>query len=255
MSVKAQEHLSELEKEIGAARAVIASTYFQTLSEGTRALLTVQLMELLKKRDAANEERSRHVESLVQSGYWPVKPSPVGSDSDRVQHNHEEIVKYVKNLHETATEMKTILGEINGLKPPPKLFLPDSSDDELWADKTMDVDEEENHPVASSSSKTLVNKAILPTRKNRQVSQPEPEKVGEQIPTQTELDDVLESLRRLETMVDTLQTDAIEHEREMIEEFEDRLSSKVEDIKAKQMEELQSRDEKRKKHEAAMLRG
>jgi len=43
----------------------------------------------------------------------------------------------------------------------------------------------------------------------------------------------------------------VEHGREMIEDFQESLSSKAEDIKLKQTEELESRDEKRKKHEAA----
>jgi hypothetical protein len=248
-SVKAREKLSEVEKEISAAQDVIASTFFQTLPEVTRALLTDQLQELLKKREAAKEECDRHIESLIQSGYWPVLPPSADTETNRLQKDHEEIVKYVKDLHQTANEMKAVLGEITGLKQPPKLFLPDSSDEDYGADDTMDVDEE-NQPVASSSSKTLVNKPLLPTRKRLK---PQPEKVGEQTHTQAELNEVLDQLLALEQIADTLQNDAIEHDREIKDDFEQRLSNKAEAISAKRKEELQARDEKRKKHDAATV--
>lgn len=247
-SVKAREQLSEVEKEISAAQDVIASTFFQTLPEVTQALLTDQLNELVKKREAAKEENDRHVESLIQSGYWPVLPPSTNTETDRLQKDHEEIVKYVKDLHQTANEMKTVLGEITGLKQPPKLFLPDSSDEEYGPDDTMDVDE--NRPVASSSSKTLVNKPLLPTRRR---SQPQPEKVGDHTPTKAELTEVLEQLQKLEGMADTLQNDAIEHDREVKDDFEQRLSNKAEAINTKRKEELQARDEKRKRHDATTV--
>lgn len=176
-------------------------------------------------------------------------PPSANTEIDRLEKDHEEIVKYVKDLHQTANEIKTVLGEITGLKQPPKLFLPDSSDEEYGADDIMDVDEE-NQPVASSSSKTLVNKPLLPTRRR---SQPQFEKVGEPTHTQAELDEVLDQLLSLEQIADTLQNDAIEHDREMKDDFEQRLSSKAEIISAKRKEELQARDEKRKKHDAATV--
>jgi len=176
-----------------------------------------------------------------------VLPPSASAETDRLEKDHQEIVKYVKDLHQTANDMKTLLGEITGLKQPPKLFLPDSSDEEGGGDDTMDVDEE-NRPVASSSSKTLVNKPLLPTRRR---PQSQPEKLGEQTPTQAELTEVLDQLLSLEAIADTLQNDAIEHDREIKDDFEQRLSSKAEAINAKRKEELQARDEKRKKHDAA----
>ncbi|KIM48569.1 hypothetical protein M413DRAFT_81422 [Hebeloma cylindrosporum] len=250
-SVHAREQLTELEKEITAAQDVIASSYFQTFPENTKAHLADQLQELVKKRDAAKEECEQHVESLVQSGFWPVIPPTVNSETERMQKDHEEIVRYVKDLHQTANEMKSVLGEITELKQPPMLFLPDSSDEESEVDDIMDVDEE-NNPVASSSSKTLVSKPLLPTRRRKK---DQSEKVGEPSPTvtQAELDEVLNQLANLEAIADTLQNDSIERDRELKDDFEQRLANAAEAINARRQEELQARDEKRRKHDAVTV--
>jgi hypothetical protein len=156
-------------------------------------------------------------------------------------------VNYVKDLRETANEVKAIFEEITGSKPPPKTFL---SDGELGANGTMGVTDE-NQSMASSSSITLVKSSTLPSKMRRKVSQRQAKTVGEQIPTQTELDDVLCWLQRLETMAETLQNDTIQHGHDITEEFEERLASKVEGIRAKRIEELQFRDEMRREHEVA----
>jgi hypothetical protein len=117
--------------------------------------------------------------------------------------------------------MSKILGDISSFKkspPPPPLFSSGDSDD----GGAMDVDQPDDDSARRKSLKRRRDSKTLDERSGDG---------GPSMPTQEELDKVLERLVHMENVISTLQNDLNEHGREAKEEFELLVAAKLRERK------------------------
>ena len=180
------------------------------------------------------------VEKLFKTGSWPVTPpNPM---EDGVEEQHKEVVKYIRELKDTALEISKILGDISMFKPPPApLFLTGDSGD--GGDGGDDGDDDEGAAAAAAMDVDQPDGVHHKKRKRRRIADGQS---GSGIPTR-EVNEFLERLAHMEGLLSTLENDINEHSRETREEFEQLVEAKLDEFQNAREEEerRKSEDERR----------
>lgn len=210
----AHEQLTAIEEQLAWSLQIIESQYFANQSEEDKTRLKGQLAELEKQRDEAKKLHEESVGKLFKTGSWPVGPRSAREDG--VEEKQKEVMKYIQELKDTVLQTRKILGDISMFKPPPPpLFLSDDSDG-----APMDVDQPDGDNAGRKSLK------------RRRISRDMDGRSAPSMPTQEELDVLLERLAHMEGLVSTLQNDINEHGREAREEFEQLVDAKLDEFLA-----------------------
>lgn len=171
-----------------------------SLPNEDKQTLSAELTKLESRREETKKVLDEKISRLVKSNSWPISPRTEAEEGELDR--HQEMVKYVEELKDTATEMNRVLNDIRGRKFPAERERTTPTDVGLTVDSARPL-------------------------KRRRLSD------NEQPATTTatdEMDVLRDKLLDLEARFSSFENDLTEHNQELMQEVKAYIEGKVEEI-------------------------
>jgi hypothetical protein len=208
-SIQTHSEHAKLEAEVHHLRRLTQSSRYTGLATEDKSRLDTQLKECEEKAARKKEELAEHIARFMESDTWPVVNQPgsaTGTDTLKIV----EIVKSVAEWRDTVTTLNDSVGVIVGVK---------NANTESEADFAMDVDDNgkpDNGPLA---------KRRRTSRGPGESSDGQFRVAAEAI--QQDIANLRDMLAILEGRLSDLENDGTQQHRELMDEIEARIDSKL----------------------------
>jgi len=197
--VQTRNQYTKVEEDIASCRRLLETLRFPSLPDEDKQALCTELEKLESQREEAKKSLEEKISHLTKSNSWPV--SPRGEVEEGEVDKHQEMVKYVEELKNTAIEMNRTLNDIREGKSTTE------------REHVMPIDT--NLPEGSARP--------LKRRRLSDAEHPSP-------PIATEVDTLRDKLLDLEDRFAGFQNDLNEHNQELMQEVKAYIEAKVEEI-------------------------
>jgi hypothetical protein len=197
--VQTRNQFTKVEEDITNCRYLMETFRISSLSDQEKQALSAELTKLESKREDTRKSLEEKISRLAKSNSWPIYPR-AEAEKEEVE-KYQEMVKYVEELKDTATEMNRVLNDIRERK----------STVELEQATPMDVD------LPAGSVRPL---------KRRRLSDSEQSTAA--IATD-EVDALRDKFLDLEARFSAFENDLTEHNQELMQEVKAYIEAKVEE--------------------------
>ncbi|KAF8077937.1 hypothetical protein FPV67DRAFT_1463491 [Lyophyllum atratum] len=196
-----RQQFGKVENDISNARQLMLTLRFPGLPDDGKQRLQDELTKLEADRERLKKKRDEGITQLIKLNSWPAAPISEAEEGELAR--HEEMLKYVTGLEETATEMNALLIELRERKAL-----------ELGGDATtsMDVD-----PQQDSSGRPLKRRRLSDS--GRPEYSPGP--------TNADIEAMQEKFADLEARYSDFQNDMIAHDSDMLDGFKAEMDMKL----------------------------
>ena len=198
-SVQTRNEYTKVEEDIAGCRHLMETLRMPSLPDEDKEALSAELTKLESRREEIKKLMEEKIFRLTKLNSWPISPS-IETEDGEVE-KYQEMIKYVEELKNTATEMNRVLNDIRERK----------STAEGGA-MSMDVD------LPSNSGPPLKRRRIS------DAGQPSPSVATD------EMDALRDKLLSLEDRFSSFENDLTEHSQELMQEMKAYIEGNVEEI-------------------------
>jgi len=197
-SVQTRNEYTKVEEDIAGCRRLMETLRMPSLPNEDKEALSTELTKLESRREETKKSMEEKISRLTKLNSWPIGPR---TETEGEVEKYPEMIKYVEELKNTATEMNRVLNDIRERKST------------VQSDATsMDVD----LPVGSE-----------PPFKRRRVS--DAGQPSSSVATD-EIDALRDKLLSLEDRFSSFENDLTEHSQELMQEMKAYIEGNVEEI-------------------------
>ncbi|KAG5635838.1 hypothetical protein H0H81_009978 [Sphagnurus paluster] len=201
--VTARQQVSNIEADVASIERLIHTNGFEAFPDEDKRRIEGERAALVTKRDDIRKRRDDAIAVLINTRSWPAAPI-TGAEQQENEKLHD-MLKHVAELQATAAEINSLFTELR-----------EQDDPSATGDSTpMDVD-----PDPQAQARPLKRRRLAGNRVDTQHG-----------PTQVELEEVRDKLAELEGHYATFQNDMFAHAHEQREDMEERLETRVEEMK------------------------
>jgi myosin heavy subunit len=209
-SIQARSDYIKVEAEIQKCRTITQSSRFALIPEADQTRMSSHITSLERQLDEKKDELATHIARLVESDSWPVTIDGGLEAASK----YEQIVESVEELRDTVKAMDEAL-----------VVIVSDQQERIQADQkdgvAMDVDGE-----GEKLSEVIPWKRIRPSTDLDEA--PERNSRDMDGPMQRELEAIQETLLTLEGRVDELENEMTQQHRELMDEVNYRMETKLE---------------------------
>ena len=201
--VQVRNQYTKIKEDIADCRRLMETWRMPSLPDEDKGALSAELAKLESRRENLKKSLDEKISRLAESNSWPISTRTEVEDGEVAK--YEEMVKYIEELKNTATEMNRVLNDIREPNP----------SGEHEHDTPMDVD------VLADSVRPLKRRRLsVPGQQHQQRIAPE------------EVDAFQNNLLNLEERFANFENDLTEHNQELMQEVTAYVEGKVEEIAA-----------------------
>jgi chromosome segregation ATPase len=197
----------KLEEEVRDFHRIARSWRYASLPEDDKTRLNAQIADIELRCEDKKKTLNASVARLVEADSWPVgQRSQVQDD---VEDKYREVVRYVEELKNTATEMNNVLNDIREVK----------IEQRNNAGIPMDVDWQEGQSRPLKRPRVSDDLDDEGSRAPRQYQ-----------PTSEEVEEIREKLLAIEGRLCNFENDLIAHDEDLKDELDGLLEAKFEEL-------------------------
>jgi chromosome segregation ATPase len=192
----------KVEEDIANCLHLMETLRMPSLPDQDKHALSEELTKLESRREEIKKSLEEKISHLAKSNSWPIHPRTEAEEGE--VEKYQEMVKYVEELKNTATEMNRVLNDIREHK----------TTVQREHATPMDVD------LPAGSTRPLKRRRLSDT-----------EQLSPTIPTD-EVDALRDTFLDLEARFSAFENDLTEHNQELMQEVKAYIEAKVEEIAA-----------------------